>query len=464
VTISNTEHRRRRQALSSAVNAPVLLMANGERARNLPMNILPWRQDSSFLYFTGCDVPGAAALIEDGSLTLFLPPVGDQDELWHGPTPTPAEQADRLGAEACVSTVRLEDRVRAAEPLVLAVADENVNRSVAAWTDKSLRFGSLNGDDALIDAIIRMRQTKSAAELDAMRQAAAHSKVAHEAVIAATRPGTSERTLDALFTAVLAARGCTTGYGTILTQRGEVLHNHDHTGICEAGRLMLLDGGGEVSSGYGVDITRTWPVSGTFTARQRAAYDAVLAAQLASINACRTGTWYREVHDASSRVIAQFLVDERLLTTDAETAVERGAHALFFPHGVGHHLGLDVHDLENFGDRPSYPKGMARPDQFGTCNLRLNLPLQPDWVVTIEPGFYVVPAILRDATLRDRFKDIVDFNRAEQWLGFGGIRIEDDIRITDGAPEVLTHVAKTVGELEALVGSGSSAEERLLCG
>ena len=464
MAISPAEHRARRAELSRRVDHPVLLMANGVRARNLPMNALPWRQDSSFLYYTGCDLPDAGALIEDGALTLYLPEVGPDDALWHGPSPTNDERAQALGADAWRPITELETRARAAKPLVLAVGDTEVNRRVTDWTGVPLVFGSQNGSDALIDAIIAQRRVKSDAELDAMRVAARHSKAAHEAVIAATRPGTHERTLNALFTAVLAARGCTTGYGTILTQRGEVLHNHHHDGRCESGRLMLLDGGGEVPSGYGVDITRTWPVSGTFTARQRAAYEAVLEAQLASIEACREGTWYREAHDASSAVIARFLADEGLLRCAPEDAVQMGAHALFFPHGVGHHLGLDVHDLENFGDRPSYPPGMSRPDQFGTCYLRLNLPLVADWVVTIEPGFYVVPAILQDPTLRERFRQVVDFDKAAEWVGFGGVRIEDDIRITEGEPEVLTQVVKTVSEVEALVGTGGSVEERLLCG
>jgi Xaa-Pro aminopeptidase len=451
----------RRRHLCTQVTGPILLMGNGERSRNLPMNKLPFRQDSTFLYFTGCQTPAAAALIDDGHCTLFLPEVGEDDALWHGPTPSHAEIGAAAGADAVHSLEQLTDILGSRKPRVLAVADEGQNAFASQLGDVPLRFGTAYGDRELVDAIIALRRPKSDAELDEMRRAAALSKIAHEQVMAATHPGGTERALAALFHGILAANNCDLGYGIILTQRGEVLHNHDHSGILEAGRLVLLDGGGEVPSGYGVDITRTWPVSGQFSPRQKAVYEAVLEAQIASIAACTRGTWYREVHDASSRVLARFLADEGFLRCSPDEAVETGAHALFFPHGVGHHLGLDVHDLENFGDLPSYPAGRERPDQFGTENLRLDLPLEDNWVVTIEPGLYFVEPILTNPRLRTRFKDIVDFEKAMSWLDFGGIRIEDDIRIDDTSPEILTHVAKTVGEIEALVGTRPCASHHL---
>jgi len=156
------------------------------------------------------------------------------------------------------------------------------------------------------------------------------------------------------------------------------------------------------------------------------------------------------------------MADEGLLRVSPETAVEVGAHALFFPHGVGHHLGMDVHDLENFGDRSSYPPDRGRPEQFGTCYLRMDLPLEERWVITVEPGFYAVPAILHDATLRERFSTAVDFEAAEKWLGFGGIRIEDDVVIGPEEPEILSAaVPKTAPELERVVGSGDDVNAAL---
>ncbi|MCO4746284.1 MAG: aminopeptidase P N-terminal domain-containing protein [Proteobacteria bacterium] len=454
-------HRLRRERLQREVSGPILLMGNGTRARNLPMNHLPFRQDSTFLYFLGYAGPDAAALIEDGETTLFLPIPGDDDELWHGPTPSPEQVGAGLGIRDVRDIATLDTHLAGRTVKSLAVADATANRRAAAWAGP-LVFGRTYGDPELVASVIGMRRNKSEAELTEMRRAAAISARAHRAAMAATRPGESERALAVLFEAVLGLHGAVPGYGTILTRRGEVLHNHGHDGVLESGDLLLLDGGGEVDTGYGVDITRTWPVSGTFSGRQRAAYDAVLEAELASIALCTIGRRYKEVHDASSRVLAQFLIDEGLAHGSVDTIVASGAQALFFPHGVGHHLGMDVHDLENFGDLPSYPSGRGRPNQFGTENLRLDLPLEAGWVVTIEPGFYVVPAILRDGTLRERFAGQVDFDKAEAWLGFGGIRIEDDIHVSHDGPEVLTYaVPKKPEEVESLVGTAPPIATRL---
>lgn len=457
-----SEHANRRAELQRRVEGPILLVGNGPRPRNLPGYPLPFRQDSTFLYLTGCEQPHAAALLDDHGFTLFLQPPHPDDALWHGHVTTLEELRERYCADTVRDIAALPAAIEGRSVRTLAIPDEGKNLRISALTGQPLVFGTDHGAPDLVEAVIAMRRAKSPAELDEMREAARHTRVAFEAVMRGTFSGGDERSLAALFHGVLAARGLTTGYDTILTQSGEILHNHDHGQRLSTGRMVLLDGGGEVASGYGVDITRTWPVSGRFDPRQRAAYDAVLAAQAASIARCHVGTRYRDVHDASSAVLARFLVDEALITCSVEEAVETGAHALFFPHGVGHHLGLDVHDLENFGDLSSYPPGRGRPDQFGTRNLRLDLPLEADWVVTVEPGFYVVPTILADATLRERFRGKVDFARAESWIGFGGIRIEDDIHITTGAPEYLTSVPRSAGEIERLVGSGPAAGE-LLC-
>jgi Xaa-Pro aminopeptidase len=203
-------------------------------------------------------------------------------------------------------------------------------------------------------------------------------------------------------------------------------------------------------------------VRGRFDARQRDAYALVLAAQKACIDRVKAGVRYRDVHWHASRIIAAGLRDLGLLTCDVETAVETGAVGLFFPHGVGHLLGLDVHDLENFGDRPAYAPGRRRPAQFGARYLRMDLDLPADVVVTIEPGVYFVPAILHDPALRSEHRDRVAWDVAERWIGLGGIRIEDDVRVTPDGAEVLTAgIPKEIEHIEALVGTGPSVAERL---
>ncbi len=458
-------HAQRRQTLQQKVGRPILLMANVAQARNLPMNVLPFRQDSSFLYFTGCHTAGAALLIDDSGETLFLPEVAEDDALWHGPLPGIEEQAEALGFSSVAPRSELEARLQGTQPATLAIADAAVNSWLTRLTGEPHVFGRQFGDRALVRAIIDMRKVKDEHEIAEMRAVTEVSAQAHALMMKLTRPGRTEQGLAEVFRSFLRRRGYNLGYDVILSQDGQILHNHDHSGVLTPGRMVLLDGGGEhIGSAYGADITRTWPVSGTFNPQQKAAYQAVLAAQEAQIAKCTVGTSFREVHDAGCLVIAQFLIDEGLLTgITAEDAVATGAHALFFPHGTGHHLGMDVHDLENFGDLSSYPEGMGRPELFGTRYLRLHLPLEAGWVVTVEPGFYVVPAILNDATLRDRFSKVLNADALAGWEGFGGIRIEDDILITPAGPDNLSASApKTVAEIEALVGTDADLNQLLL--
>ncbi len=453
------DHSSRRNRLAEEVGGPILLLGNGIRDRNLPGYGVPFRQDSTFLYFVGSAQPDCAALLHEGVFTFFAPQVGPDDALWHGPSPSLEALGQHLGADRVRPFDDLEQTIRSLvtrgqTPHALTVADAAKNHELSTWLGVDWQFGRDPGSEELIRAVIGQRRTKDHEELAELRRAAQASGDAHRAAIAATHPGVSEASLTALFEAVLAMHGCTPGYDTILSQDGEILHNHRHHNMLERGRLVLCDGGGEVASGYGADITRTWPVSGRFSTKQNAAYKAVLAAQAAAIAMCEVGVRYRHVHDRAAQVLAEFLVDEGLLRGDPTELAALGAHALFFPHGVGHHLGLDVHDMENFGDRPSYPMGQPRPAGFGTRYLRLDLPLEAGWVVTIEPGFYVIDAIFDDPDLTEPFEPFLDRAVLDTWRGFGGIRIEDDVHITTDGPEVLTAATpKQPGAIASLVGT-----------
>jgi len=462
---------RRRRALSAALDGqPLLLVGNGPFVRNLPLTKYPFRQDSSFLYLSGCSRPKAALLVEEGGhSTLFLVPPDADDPLWHGYAWTLEDVRAELGVDAVLPLDQLETRCAAHRGHLhtLAVADAAMTARAAALSGTDLRFGDAAhaGSPALIDALIPMRRSLQPEERAEIRRAARVTAAAHRAAMAATRPGVPEQHIAALFDGVLHAGGMRPAYGSIVTVRGEILHNESYPNTCQAGQLLLLDGAAEAPSGYATDVTRTWPVSGRFEARQKAAYEAVLEAQLAAIDQVRPGVRYRHVHDTASRIIARFLVDEGLLKGDPDGLVEQGAHALFFPHGVGHLIGLDVHDMECWGDKPAYPPGRSRSEQFGTAFLRMDLDLAPGMCVTIEPGFYVVPAILADTALTDRFKGSVDLDRARAWEGFGGIRIEDDVHCAVGGPEVLTPgIPKTVAEVEAIVGTAADVFGALLAG
>ncbi|HEB52616.1 MAG TPA: Xaa-Pro dipeptidase, partial [bacterium] len=347
----------------------------------------------------------------------------------------------------------------------LAIADPRATAEAVRITGDRVDFynPAKIGNADLVQAIAALRNQKTAEELAEMRKAAAITRDAHKLAMAHTRPGVCEQELVGHVEGAFARHGCVPAYNTILSVRGEVLHNHDHGNLIKSGDLVLLDGGAELPSGYCADVTRTWPASGHFSPEARDVYDIVLEAEKTSIAMVRPGVRYRDVHMASARVIADGLAQLGLMKGDADDLVASGAHALFFPHGVGHLLGIDVHDMEGFGDRVAYAPGRRRSKDFGTAFLRLDLDLQPGMCVTIEPGIYFVPAILRNSEFRAKYRKQIDFARVERFLtmnsrrGFGGIRIEDDVACKKTGHEVLSAgVPKERIAVEALVGSALS--------
>jgi Xaa-Pro aminopeptidase len=452
----------RRVALAAAMgDAPVLLMGHRRQPRNYLANPQPFRQDSTFLYYTGVEEAGAACVIgAGGHTTLYLPERTAADALWHGTLPTLSEVAATCGAEEGRPIGELAPGDYAALPVAEPGANAEASRLCGRALDPSDPLGS--SDRTLLDAVIAQRLTRDWDEVLAMRWACFASKEAHVAAMEATRPGVTDSAIQALIEGVFALHGMPTAYPSIVTARGEVLHGHATGQALQRGDLLLVDAGAEGPHGYASDITRTWPVSGSFTARQADVYDAVLAANLAGIETVGPGVAYRDVHFAACRVLAQALKDWGLLRGDVDGLVEQGAHAVFFPHGVGHLIGLDVHDMELFGDHALYAPQRTRSDQFGLGYLRLNRDLEPGMVVTVEPGLYWSPAILADASLRARLGDAVEWVVAEQWVGLGGVRIEDDVLVTEDGFDVLSEATpKGRAEIEEIVGSGLPPRDRM---
>ncbi len=458
----------RRQRLLERLTRPVLLMSGGVISRNYPANGFPFRADSNFLYFFESPEPNSAALFDPagGSVRLFLPERTVEDALWHGAQESFADAKARHGVTEVLAVERLEQEVmrllkgRAVD--ALPVADAKATARAEALTGADLDFDdpSKFGPPGVIDAIAALRLHKGPEELRQMRATAEVTRQAHVEAIKASRPGATEELIAGIVEGTFARHGCVPAYGTICSVRGEVLHNHHHRHTLEAGDVMLLDAGAEAQSGYCSDVTRAWPVGGPFTPEGRDVYELVLKANLAGIAAVKPGARYRDIHLLSAKVIAEGLIAMGLLEGSADAAVESGAHALFYPHGVGHQLGLDVHDLETFGDRVLYPGGRKRSPQFGTAYLRMDMDLEEGMTFTIEPGVYFVPAILQSEKFREQFKGQVRFDKAERFLtankgkGFGGIRIEDDVVCTEKGCDVLTKsIPKARSEIEALAGT-----------
>lgn len=445
----------RRDRLANRVHFPVVLWSGRSSPRNFPANYYPFRASSHFLYFAGLPLENAAIRLDAGNLELFIDESGPDSALWHGESPSRQAIAEMMGAASAYPMTHLKERMEGAA--TIPAQDAATRQMQSHCLNRMLTsVAELSGIDLeLAKAIAELRLTHDGAALAEMRKAVAVTVEAHRAGMAATRHARTEAQVRGAIEGVMLAHNATTAYSSIVTVHGEVLHNNQYHHPIQPGDLMLVDAGAEVESGWAADVTRTWPVSGRFSATQRALYQVVLAAHDACIAAMRPGVEYQDIHLLAAAVIAEGLVDLGILQGQPQDLVDKDAHALFFPHGIGHLLGLDVHDMEDLGDLAGYAAGRQRSDRFGLNYLRLNRPLQSGMVVTIEPGFYQVPAILTDSARKSLFRGIVNWERLAEFADVRGIRIEDDVLVTDTGTEVLTAALPTdVEAIEHLVNQG----------
>ena len=444
----------RRARLAQRLDGTRALLAAGEpRARNYPAATYPFRASSHFLYLVGLPIPEAMLLVEGEQSTLFVPPHDPADALWHGALPSYAEIGEAVGcavrpltelpslggadAIATGTIPTVDARGRAAQERALG-------RPLATRTE---------ADERVIDALIALRRVHDEAAVVGLREAAEATRAAHLAGMKATRPGVREAEVRAAMIHEFSRRDLSAAYGPIVTVHGEILHNDVYHHTLADGDLLLADVGAESSGGWAGDVTRTWPVNGTFSDTQRVMYEIVLAAQEAAIAKVAPGVRYRDVHLAAARALASGLVELGVLRGDPDELVADGVHALFFPHGVGHLIGLDVHDMEDLGDRAGYAPGRSRSEQFGLAYLRLDRDLEAGMAVTIEPGFYQVPAILEDEARVSVAGDRLNRDALARFSDVRGIRIEDDVLVTETGAEVLTRdIPKRAADVEAAVG------------
>jgi Xaa-Pro aminopeptidase len=438
----------RRQRLASRFPQPAVIWSGRPVARNFPANTHPFRANSYFLYFAGLPLANAAIHLNQGRLTLFMDDVSPEDALWHGPTPSRTSVATTLEAAAAYPLAALTDYLKAVA--ILPTADQQQRYQATVGEPVAAAMESTN--QQLAAAIVDLRLNHDSYGIGQMDAAAMVSVDAHRAGMAATTSATTEAEVRAAMEGVIMAHNMACAYNSIVTVQGEVLHNQQYHHPLTPGDLLLADVGAESTTGWASDITRTWPVSGRFSSAQRDLYDLVLAAHDACIAAMRPGVEYRDLHLLACRILAAGLVDLEVLRGHPDDLVERDVHALFFPHGVGHLLGLDVHDMEDLGDLAGYAPGRQRSERFGLASLRLDRPLQANMVVTIEPGFYQVPAILEPARQSGQYGDTINWAKLDQLVGVRGIRIEDDVLVTDEGCRVLTAALPTApADIEAMI-------------
>ncbi|MFZ4740988.1 MAG: M24B family metallopeptidase, partial [Bacteroidales bacterium] len=305
----------------------------------------------------------------------------------------------------------------------------------------------------LTKAIIKQRSIKSLEEVVEIEKAIATAYDMHTTAMKMAKPGIYEREIAGKMEGIALSAGGPVSFPVILSINGQTLHNHYHGNKLEEGRMMVADAGCETEMNYCSDITRTVPVGGKFNQRQKEVYEIVLKANMKAIEAIKPGIPYREIHLLSAKVIADGLKEIGLMKGNMDEAVSKGAHAMFFPHGLGHMLGLDVHDMEGMGENyVGYDDEIKRSTQFGTAFVRLGKRLQQGYVLTVEPGIYFIPALIDQWKAENKFPEFINYDKAETYKDFGGIRIEDDILVTNDAYQVLGKpIPKTVAEIEDIM-------------
>jgi len=453
--------RERRNKIREAVGGGVILwLGHMLQPRNYTDNTYSFRQNSHFLYYTGLAEPDLAVLSypERDYDVLFSKPTTMDDIIWSGAS----QERMNFAVQAGIETI--EDIGRLGVYLTKAQSQKIPINYLPPYQASSLfRIAELlviepsdvtaGASQRLKEEVARQRSIKSEIEIREIEDALRVTDHMHRRAMAVTKPGIYEYEIAGEIHAVALRANFQQAFTPIVTVRGQVLHNHSYNNLLQDGQLLINDSGAETSGGYSGDITRTIPVSGRFTPMQKDIYETVLSMQLGAIEAIRPGITYREVHLRASRILAERMIALGLMKGDPAAAVEAGAHALFFPHGLGHMMGLDVHDMEDLGDIVGYPKGVARSTQFGLNFLRLARPLEVGFVLTVEPGVYFIPALIDRWAEEKRHKDFIVYEKLDAYRSFGGCRIEDDVLVTDGGVQVLgPGIPKTIAEVEAAMG------------
>ncbi len=451
----------RRKLLKRQVRSGLLLfLGNTESPMNYPANVYPFRQDSSFLYFFGLDRPGLAALVDvdAGIETIFGDDVTLEDVIWMGTLPTIKEKAAAAGIKRTAPLARLGETITHAlkkgRPVhfLPPYRPETLARLSDLLRARPRDIGKRVSTE-LIRAVVAQRSIKSDDEVAEIEKSLGVSRKMYASAMAMVRPGLYESDIVGAIEGIARAHGCMTAFPTILSMNVHVFHNQEHGNRLEKGRLLAIDSGVSSALGYASDITRTIPVSGTFSWKQREIYEIVHKGQIQAISAMKPGVRFKEIHLATAKTMASGLKEIGLMKGDIDEAVAAGAHALFFPHGLGHMIGLDVHDMEGLGeDYVGYDETVKRSKQFGLAYLRMAKELRPGFVLTVEPGIYFVPALIDLWKAERRFVQFIDYSQVERYRDFTGVRIEDDVLVTKNGSRVLDKpIPKKAGEIEKVM-------------
>ena len=437
---SKSTYVERRNELKKLVGSGlIVLFGNNDSPANYPSNTYKFRQDSSFLYYFGLHRNGLVGVIDVDNDREYL--VGDEidieDIVWYGSVTSVAEMAEMTGVARTAAMRELPAIVESAK-----AQGEEVHFLPPYRFDNQIQIMDLLGIHPsqqkaaaslkLIAAVVKMRTTKTEEEIAELERAAEIGYEMHTTAMRLCRPGITEQYIGGMVDGIANAYGCMVSFQTIATQHGEVMHGDPSTAKLEAGRLMLVDAGAETNENYCSDNTRTTPVSGVFTQKQKDIYNIVVECHDHVLEVAKPGVKWWDVHFAVCRIITERLQQLGLMKGDVEESLKAGAHAMFLPHGLGHSMGMDVHDMEGLGQvYVGFDKEVRPSTQFGTNALRFGRRLQKGFVVTDEPGIYFIPALIDDWKKNGTNAQFLNFDKIDEYRDFGGIRIEDDVLITD---------------------------------
>lgn len=447
----------RRAELKKRVGSGMLLfLGNDDCGCNYADNTYPYRQDSTFLYYFGLPFAGLSAVIDiDNDREIIF---GDEltiDHIvWMGTQPTLHEKAHSVGVDTVLPSAELADMLEKARKEgrnIHYLPTYRAEHVLKLWKLLDVKPGAEQPSIDFIRGVVDMRNHKTPAEIEEIEKACNVTADMHIAAIKAVRPGMNEYEVAAVIEGVAASNNCPLSFPTICTVKGQTLHNHYHGNVIKPGDMVLIDAGAERPSGYAGDMSSTICADRTFTPRQKSIYDIQVASHLAAVDMLAPGVPFVDVYERSAAVICAGLKDLGIMKGDPVEAVKAGAHAMFFPCGLGHMMGLDVHDMENLGEVWVGYGGKPKSTQFGRKSLRLARPLEEGFVLTIEPGVYFIPELIDLWKGEGRFTDFIDYRELDKWRDFGGIRNEEDYLITpDGARRLGKKIPLTTEEVEAL--------------
>jgi len=453
----------RRNELKKVMKSGILFFPGAvDTPMNYRANTYKFRQDSTFLYYFGIDAPDLSAVIDvDNNREIIFGNNRDIDDIVSmGPERSIAERASEVGVSETKPITELAyalaSHAKAGEMIYhLPQHQAQILIEFDRWLNIQPTDVNRKSSKDFIRAVVKQRSIKSDEEVAEIEKALDTSYLMNTLAMRATSAGTLEREIFGAVEGLALGMGSGISFPVIFSVNGETLHNHHHENIMKDGDMALLDSGAESILHYASDITRTFPVSGKFSQRQKDIYNIVLDSQLKAIELIKPGVNYKEIHLETAKVIANGLKELGLMKGNIDDAVAQGAHALFYPHGLGHMLGLDVHDMEGLGEGfVGYDENTQRSDQFGLAYLRLAKELHPGFVITVEPGIYFIPQLYKNWKAENKLSEFINYDKVAEYMDFGGIRIEDDVLVTKTGNRVLGKfpIPKTVEEVEKACG------------